>query len=91
MSDQLADVRSFRNFGVKRLINCLRFSVTTDNLVSHPDHNDNRRYADAPLSGRLCLRVPRRVRYVQPALPFILLNACNLVSGLPRRRITNYQ
>jgi hypothetical protein len=28
MSDQLADVRSFGNFGVKRLINCLRLSVT---------------------------------------------------------------
>ena len=37
------------------------------------DHNDHRLHADAPLSGGLCLWVPRRVRYAQSPSLFILL------------------
>lgn len=63
----------------------------TENLDPRSSHDDNRYYADAPLSGRLCLRVPRRVRYGQPPLPFISLNVDKIVSGLAQKRMTNNQ
>lgn len=45
----------------------------TDAPESRYDHNDNRSHPDAPLSSRLCLRVPHRVRYAQ--LPFRFYSA----------------
>jgi hypothetical protein len=54
----------------------------TDAPESRYDHNDNRSHPDAPLSSRLCLRVPQRVRYALNFLfVFILLSVGAIISA----------
>jgi hypothetical protein len=58
--DQFTNVRSCCYVGGKLLI--AYDLCDTDAPESRYDHNDNRCYADAPLSGWLCPRVLWRVR-----------------------------